>query len=77
MRVASVEPGSEKPAVERKLSIVDTFMAVAASFFGVRGRGAHAKDVSKLNPVHLIIAGIIMAMIFIFTLLTVVRAVTS
>lgn len=75
--MASSEPVVVKAAVERKPSMLDTFKAVAASFFGVRGRGAHERDLSKLNPVHLIVAGIVMAIIFIFTLLAVVRAVTA
>jgi hypothetical protein len=61
----------------RKPSVVDTFRAVAAAFFGVRGRGAHERDVSRLNPVHVILAGIIMAVLFIVTLLVIVRTVVG
>ena len=59
--------------VKNNASVLDTFKAVAASFFGVRGSKAGVQDVAKLNPVHVIIAGIIMAMIFVFVLISIVQ----
>jgi Protein of unknown function (DUF2970) len=64
---------SERHPQGRKASIVDTFKAVAASFFGVRGSKAHASDAIKLNPIHVILAGLVMAGVFIFTLISIVR----
>ena len=66
-----------RSAVERKASALDTFKAVAASFFGVRGRSAHERDLLKLNPVHVILAGLVMAVLFIVILLAIVRAVVG
>lgn len=57
----------------RKASMLDTFKAVAASFFGVRSSKALAGGATKLNPVHVILAGLVMAGLFIFTLISVVR----
>jgi hypothetical protein len=37
----------------------------------------YEKDISQLNPVHVIIAGILGAVIFIFTLLAIVRWVVA
>lgn len=51
--------------------------AVAWSFFGVRRRKDHEADVSNLNPVHVVIAGIGMAVIFVLTLITIVRVVVG
>lgn len=51
--------------------------AVGASFFGVRGRRAHESDFSSLNPIHVIVAGVLMALVFIAALVLVVRAVVS
>jgi Protein of unknown function (DUF2970) len=62
----------EKKAVG-KASVFDTFKAVAASFFGVRSSKALAGGATKLNPVHVILAGLVMAGLFIFTLISVVR----
>ena len=62
-----------KDAVRRKGSFLQTMGAVAWSFFGVRKSGAFEKDVSQLNPVHLIIAGLISAALLIVALLVLVN----
>lgn len=59
----------------RRLSLLDTIKAVGAAFFGVRGGRAHERDIANLNPVHLIVAGILLAAVFALTLLLIVRAV--
>lgn len=66
-----------KQAAARKASPLATFKAVAASFFGVRGGRAHSADVAKLNPLHVVIVGVIMAILFILTLVAIVRVVLS
>ena len=66
-----------KDAVRRKGSFWQTFQAVAWSFFGVRRSKDHAQDVAKLNPVHVIIAGVIGAVIFVITLVLLVNWVIS
>ena len=66
-----------QPVISRKASPMATFNAVAASFFGVRAGSAHRADIAKLNPVHVVIAGVIMAILFILTLVTIVRIVLS
>ena len=58
---------------KRKGSLLQTFGAVAWSFFGVRRSAGHAQDVAKLNPVHLVIVGIISAAIFVATLVLLVQ----
>ena len=65
----SREPGN--PAA-RKGSLLMTVRAVAWSFFGVRRSADYAQDVAKLNPVHLVIAGIAGAGIFVATLVLLV-----
>ena len=62
-----------KQAVQRKGSFLQTMRAVAWSFFGVRKASGYENDVSKLNPVHVIIAGVIGALLFITLLLVVVN----
>ena len=64
---------SLKDATRRKGSFLQTMGAVAWSFFGVRKSGAFEKDVSQLNPVHLVIAGVIGAALFIVALLVLVN----
>ena len=65
--------GGLKQAVRRKGSFVQTMKAVAWSFFGVRKGADLEKDVNQLNPVHLVIAGVIGALVFIGTLLLLVN----
>ena len=68
------EPLSDlRAAVRRKASFLQTVRAVAWSFFGVRRSADLEKDVSQLNPVHLVIAGVIGAAMFIAILLLLVN----
>lgn len=62
-----------KNAAARKGSFLQTMRAVAWSFFGVRRSADYAQDVAKLNPVHVIIAGIIGAGLFIAALVLLVQ----
>ncbi|MBS0433442.1 MAG: DUF2970 domain-containing protein [Proteobacteria bacterium] len=62
-----------KDAVQRKGSFVQTMRAVAWSFFGVRKSRDYEHDVAQLNPVHVIIAGVIGAAVLIGVLVLVVN----
>lgn len=62
-----------KQAAQRRGSFTQTLGAVAWSFFGVRKSSDYAADVSKLNPVHLVIAGVAAALVFIVFLVLVVN----
>jgi hypothetical protein len=64
---------SLKQAVQRKGSFLRTFKAVAWSFFGVRRGSDYEKDVNQLNPVHVIIAGVIAAALFIVGIVMLVQ----
>ena len=68
------QPGGElKDAVRRKGSFLQTMRAVAWSFFGVRKSSDYERDVSQLNPVHVVIAGVIAAVLFIVALIVIVN----
>jgi hypothetical protein len=54
-------------------SLVRTFKAVAWSFFGVRKASEYEKDVSQLNPLHVIAAGIVAAALFVLALVVLVK----
>ncbi len=62
-----------KDAVARRGSFLQTMRAVAWSFFGVRRSADYAQDVQKLNPVHVVVAGVIGAALFIAALVLLVR----
>ena len=63
--------------VHRKLSFVQTVRAVLLSFIGLRKGSEHESDMAKLNPVHVIIAGLIVAAVFVTILIVIVRTVVS
>lgn len=66
-----------KEAARRKMSFAATVKAVLWSFFGVRKNSAYEEDTQTLNPLHVIIAGIIAAVIFVVGLLMVVKLVVA
>ena len=65
--------GDLKQAVGRRGSFVRTFKAVAWSFFGVRKGSEYEKDIAQLNPLHVIVAGIIAAALFVVGLVLLVK----
>jgi len=66
-----------KEAASRKASLAQTISAVAWSFFGVRRGKDHENDMAKLNPVHVLIAGVLGAALFVLVLVLLVRWVIS
>ncbi len=64
-------------AAARKGSFLGTMKAVAWSFFGVRRGADYERDVNQLNPVHVVIAGLIGAAVFVMSLVLLVQWVLS
>ncbi|HEU4457963.1 MAG TPA: DUF2970 domain-containing protein [Methylibium sp.] len=62
-----------KAAVQRRGSFAQTLKAVGWSFFGVRRSADYERDVNQLNPVHVLVAGVVAAAVFIVVLLLLVR----
>lgn len=58
-----------------KPSFIDTVRTVLAGAIGIRRRDDHER--APVNPLHLVIAAVIFAVLFIFTLLTIVKVVLS
>jgi hypothetical protein len=69
----NTQPGGLEEAVARPASLLQTFRAVAWSFFGIRRSAGHAQDMQKLNPLHVVVAGVISAAMFVLALLLLVR----
>ena len=57
-----------KELAQRKLSFFQTLKAVLWAMFGVRKGSNYQEDIAKLNPVHLIVAGILLTVIFVVSL---------
>lgn len=58
---------------QRKLNFFQTLKAVLWGFFGVRKGKGYQEDISRLNPVHLIIAAIIATVLFVVGLVMVAK----
>jgi hypothetical protein len=69
--------GMEEPSAQAKHGLRKTVLAVAASFFGVRGSKEHEADMAQLKPLHVIAVGLMMAAIFVLSLVLVVRMVVA
>jgi hypothetical protein len=59
----------------KRSSFLDTVKTVFSGAIGIRRKSDHER--APLNPVHLVIAAVIFVVLFIFTLLTIVRIVLS
>jgi hypothetical protein len=69
--------GDLRQAAQRKGSFLQTMRAVAWSFFGIRKGSEYERDVGQLNPVHVVIAGVLGAALFVVALVTLVSWVLS
>ena len=64
---------TDQPAHRRKGSLVETVRAVLWGFLGVRRRSDFDKDIARLNPLHLIAVGVVMAFLFVAGLIVLVN----
>jgi len=62
-----------KNATRRKASFGATLKTVLWSFIGIRKKHDHVQDAAELNPIHVLIAGILVAAVFIAMLLAIVH----
>lgn len=69
-----------KEAAQRKgnkATFLQTLVAVLWSFFGIRSGKGHQEDLKTLNPIHVIIVGILAAAGFVVALLFIVKWVVA
>lgn len=62
-----------REAASRPGSLLQTMRAVGWSFLGIRRSDGYAQDVGKLNPVHVVIAGVLGAALFVLMLALLAR----
>ncbi len=83
MNESTPQPKSSQPTgrgdnpAQRKASFGATMKAVFWSFFGVRKKSDYERDAAQLNPVHVLVAGVLGALLFIGILVTIVRLVVA
>jgi hypothetical protein len=66
-----------KSPSQRRGSLRQTLAAVLWSFFGVRKGTAHTADMAQLNPVHVVLVGLLMGLMFVLTLVLLVRGIAG
>lgn len=59
----------------RRAGFLATLRAVLWSFFGVRKRHAHLEDAGSLNPLAVVVAGVLAGVVFVITIVLVVQLV--
>ncbi|WP_291009552.1 DUF2970 domain-containing protein [Hydrogenophaga sp.] len=64
---------SDLPIHQRKGSIRGTVKAVLWGFLGVRRQADYQKDIASLNPIHIIVVGVVMALLFVGGLIALVN----
>lgn len=70
---APVDPREEPSPTARKAAFGQTFRAVAWSFLGIRRSADHEQDVAQLNPIHVVIAAVLGAAVFVVFLVLLVH----
>ena len=63
--------------MSKRSSFIQSMIAVMWAFLGVRKKSGLQEDVASLSFVHIIIAGVLGALIFMAILLLIVKAVVS
>ena len=66
-----------KDAARRPAPLLQTMRAVAWSFLGIRRSSDHEQDVQELNPVHVVVGGLVGAAVFVALIALLVRWVVS
>lgn len=58
-------------------SFLDVLKTIAFGALGVRRRADHERETTRIKPLHIVIAGVVAAALFILTLITIVRVVVG
>jgi uncharacterized membrane protein YidH (DUF202 family) len=64
---------NQTPLHRRKGSLIGTVKAVLWGFLGVRRQADYQNDVAKLNPLHIMGVGLVMAVLFVLLLVFIVN----
>jgi len=64
---------NQTPLHRRKGSLIGTVKAVLWGFLGVRRQADYQNDVAKLNPIHIMGVGLVMAVLFVLLLVFIVN----
>lgn len=74
---AAASPAASPENFQARAGVLETARAVLWSFVGVRGRRAHEQDLARLNPLYVILMGLVLAAGFVLGLIALVKIVVS
>ncbi len=77
MSEPSQPPQADPPAAPRPATLGQIVSAVFWSFFGIRKGKAMERDAVTIKPLHVIVVGVVLAAIFVLTLLVLVRVILA
>ena len=62
-----------KELSRRKLNFFQTLKAISWAMFGIRKGSGYQEDMAKLNPGHVVLAGLLAGLMFVVGLVMIVR----
>lgn len=68
---------NEPVTAPKKASVLQVFRAVLWSFIGIRKKSGYEDDVARIKPVQVIVAGLVVAAVFVASLVMLVRFLTA
>ena len=68
---------TQPPVHRRRGSLVGTVKAVLWGFLGVRRNADYQQDIARLNPIHIVVVGLLMALLFVLALILLVNWVVA
>jgi len=68
---------TEPQQPRRKASPLQVAKAVLSAFIGIRKRASHEHDAVTITPLQVIVVGIVCAIIFVLSLIALVRFITG
>ena len=70
-------PSTDPPPDGRPATLREVVGAVFWSFFGVRKGNAMQRDAVTIKPLQVVVVGVLLAAVFVITLLVIVRIIVS
>jgi hypothetical protein len=67
----------EVPAPARSDSFVRSIKLVAWSFLGIRSKQGYQQDLAKVNPLHVMLVGVVAALLLVVSLIVLVNWVVA
>ena len=68
---------TQPPVHRRRGSLVGTVKAVLWGFLGVRRNADYQQDIARRNPIHIVVVGLLMALLFVLALILLVNWVVA